>query len=195
MKLIEIQNKLKKAGLKVFTTSEFQRVTGMSATGSRKFLLRYTRLELIWQIRRGLYAMRNEELHPWIVANKLYRPSYISMETALSYHGMIPETIYSVTSVTTKITREFTACETVFLYHTIKYDAYTGYAPLDIEGDTILIAEPEKALADYLYFVHLGKKDLNERLNCKGIKKQAFWNYLKLFNRKHLLDWSRHVIT
>lgn len=194
MKLIDVQKQMRKAGIKVFTTVEFQRVTGMSATGSRKFLLRYTALGVFWQIKRGLYAVRDDRFNSWQVANKLYQPSYISLETALSHYGCIPETVYGITSITTRTTREFEACELVFYYHSLKREAYTGYAPLKINGETVLVAEPEKALADYLYFVHLGKKSFNDRLTVKNLGHEKLWHYLKLFNRKHLLERSRDVI-
>lgn len=194
MKLINIQNRLAKLGVRIFTTAEFCRYTGMSAAASRKFLLRYSTLGLFWQIRRGLYAIRDDPVHLWAIANRLYHPSYISLETALSHYGLIPETIYSITSVTPRITREFEACDRLFLFHKVKQRAYTGYCPTVLEGQTVLVAEPEKALADYLYFVHLGKKELNGRLSCKNIKKRRLWEYLSLFERPHLVDWSRHVI-
>ncbi len=194
MKLIWVQNRLKNAGARIFTTDEFRRFTGMSATGGRKFLLRYVAQGLFWQIRRGLYASRDDFPHLWVIANRLYHPSYISLETALSHYGIIPETIYSITSVTSKITRRFEACDRHFQYHKVKQKAYTGYCPLQLDGQIILVAEPEKALADYLYFVHLGKKKLNDRLNCRGIHKKQVWSYLALFERPSLIDWSRHVI-
>lgn len=195
MKLLEIQKTLRNAGLKVFTTAEFQRATGMSASASRKCLLRYTHLDFFWQVKRGLYALREgDSAHLWVIAQKLYRPSYLSLETALSYYGFIPESVYAITSVTARITREFEACNMLFLYSSLKRSAYTGYAPLKIDGETIFVAEPEKALADYLYFVHLGKKKWNDRLAWKGLKKQRLWEYLKLFDRKNLLEWSQRVI-
>lgn len=194
MKLLSVQKKLRESGSTIFTTDEFLRFTGLSATAGRKFLLRYAALGVYWQIRRGLYAIRDDSLHPWAVANRLYHPSYISLETALSHYGMIPETIYSITSITPKITRQFEACDRHFLFHTIRQKAYTGYCPLQLDGQTILVAEPEKALADYFYFAHLGKKVLNERLHCKKIHKKQLWEYLALFDRPHLMNWSRHVI-
>jgi predicted transcriptional regulator of viral defense system len=194
MKLLDIQERLKKAGLQVFTTAEFKRVTGLSWIGTRKFLLRYTRLGLFWQLKRGYYAFREPTLHPWFVANKLYSPSYISLDSALSYYGVIPESIYAVTSVTTRITREYKACERLFLFHTIKKRAYTGCRPISIEGKTILVAELEKALADTLYFVHLGRRQLNERIIWQKISKKKLFYYLKAFGQKKLLSWSKDVI-
>lgn len=195
MKLIEIQKTLKNSGLLVFTTAEFRRTCGFSWTGARKFLLRYTRHGVFWQLKRGSYALREPPVPPWLIANKLYAPSYISLDSALSYYAVIPETIYTVTSVTTRITREFEACETHFVYRTIKPSAYGGYQPLSIDGQTVLVAEPEKALADTLYFVHLGKKELNERISWRRINTTRLKKYLKQFGRKNFTDWSWNVIS
>lgn len=193
MKLIQVQKQLKENGLEIFTTLEFQRVTGLSGPAARKFLMRYTDYGVFWQVKRGLYALRNE-VHPWVVANKLYRPSYISLETALAYYGLIPEAIYGITSVTTRLTREFEACETLFFYQTIKKVAFQGYKPVILEKATVLIAEPEKALADFFYFVYLGKKSKNDRLKLSGINKKLFLFYLESFERKNLLAWGQDVI-
>jgi len=51
----------------------------------------------------------------------------------------------------------------------------------------VLLAEPEKALADYLYFVDLKKISLNDRLNLKGVHKGKLWKFIQLFKRKSLL--------
>ncbi len=195
MKWIKVTKRLRSLGLVIFTTPEFMRATGFSGTGARKFLLRYTTQGALWQLKRGTYALREGFLHPWIVANKLYSPSYVSLDSALSHYGLIPESVYGVTSVTTRMTREFEACDTFFSYHTIKAQAYHGYIPLSIEGKTVLVAEREKAVADTLYFVHLGKKSLNERIFWKGINKKKLFFYLKQFNRKNFINWSQHVIS
>lgn len=195
MKWIEVTKRLRSMGLIIFTTPEFCRATGFSGTGARKFLLRYTAQGAFWQLKRGLYALRENSLHPWIVANKLYAPSYVSLDSALAHYGLIPESVYGVTSVTTRITREFEACDTFFSYHTIKPQVYNGYVPLSIEGKTVFIAQREKAVADTLYFVHLGKKSLNERIFWKGVNKKKLLLFLKQFNRKNLVNWSQHVIS
>lgn len=195
MKLFEVQKKLLETGFFVFTTHEFQRATGFSLTGARKFLLRYTQKGVFWQLKRGLYAFKDTRLSPWLIANRLYMPSYISLDTALSYYGMIPETVYGVTSVTTKVTREFEACDLLFSYHAIQQGAYCGYCPLKRAGQTVFMAEPEKALADMLYFVHLGRRELNARLTCQKINQRRFYDYLKLFRRKNLMTWGQDVIS
>lgn len=194
MKLIEIQKRLRDLGLVVFTTAEFQRASGLSWTGARKFLLRYTHRGIFWQLKRGFYALREPTVPHWLIANKLYAPSYISLDSALSHYGVIPETVYSITSVTTRITREFEACQMFFSYQTIKLKAYGGYRPLDRQGQTVLVAELEKALADFLYFVQLGKRDLNDRIAWRKVNKGRLMHYLKQFDRKKLINWSQNVI-
>ena len=141
----------------------------------------------------GLPAAKNlieahiTSLLPTIIANKLYQPSYISLEKALSYYNIIPETVYSITSVTAKSTREFETPRATFSYQTIKPEAYTGYNARNIDGFIVLFAQAEKALADYLYFVDLKKVSLNDRLMLKNIKRSKLTSYVRLFKRQGML--------
>jgi hypothetical protein len=59
---------------------------------------------------------------------------------------------------------------------------------------TVLIAEPEKALADYLYFVALKRKTLNGRLNLRKVKKRAVMEYAGLFDRKSLIKLVKEIL-
>src|SRR6185295_15367796 len=65
----------------------------------------------VLHVRRGLYCLANkyqrEKLHPLALAQRIYGPSYISLEMALSYHGWIPEAVYTITSVCMDRSREF----------------------------------------------------------------------------------------
>lgn len=192
MKWIEIDNKLKTSRLKVFSTRDFQAVTRVSEVTAKFMLIRYTKKGLLRKLRRGLYVSTNRTPSPWLIANQLYKPSYLSLESALSYYGLIPESIFSVTSVTTKSTREFEAGDHLYIYHTIKRQAFGGYRSIEINGESILIAEREKAVADYLYFVFLKRAPLNERLSLAGIKIRRLQNYLRAFGKPGLLDWYRH---
>ncbi|EKE20586.1 MAG: hypothetical protein ACD_7C00520G0001, partial [uncultured bacterium] len=81
-------------------------------------------------------------------------------------------------------TREFEVNNILYTYQKIKKENFGGYRPQNIAGYTILMAEPEKALADYLYFVDLKKRGLYyERLDLKKIKKGKLIKYVKLFKR------------
>ncbi|MDI6689726.1 MAG: hypothetical protein QMD66_01500 [Actinomycetota bacterium] len=127
-------------------------------------------------------------------ANKLYQPSYVSFEYALSYYHLIPETVYTITSATTKPTREFEVLNKIYRYYKIRKEAFTGYEPRKIDDLTVFIAEPEKALVDYLYFVDLKKRSMNERLQAKNLRKKRVIEYTKVFKRENLMKLAMDVL-
>ena len=183
-----VVKKLRDKGMTLFTPLEFKRLFVVSDYATQWFIKTHTKKELFVKIRNGLYMLTDYPVNHYSIANRLYEPSYISFDTALSFHGIIPETIYAVTSATAKITREFKADNIRFVYHKLKKEAYTGYKAIKYSGNTILMAEPEKALADYLYFVALKKRGLHyERLDLKKIKKANLLSYVKLFKKPEMI--------
>jgi hypothetical protein len=104
-------------------------------------------------IRRGMYALgknyRRSELNPAVLANQLYRPSYLSFLWALGYYGLIPEKVVLFTSATSRAPAEFENAFGRFRYTHIKQSAFAGYQPLAMDRLTVLVALPEKALLDY----------------------------------------------
>ncbi|MBI1882857.1 MAG: hypothetical protein HYS08_01435 [Chlamydiae bacterium] len=138
--------------------------------------------------------MRTELPQEEAIANRLYSPSYISFEYALSRYHIIPESVYTVTSATTRLTREFIVSNKSFTYSHIQKRIYRGYKIELMGGLSILIAEPEKALVDYLYFVDLKLKTLNERLDVRKLKKKAVIEYANLFDRRGLLKRVREIL-
>lgn len=178
---------LKAKKLNIFTPLEFQRVFGVSRHASQWFIKSHAKDEIFIKLRNGLYMLADYPAPHYVIANLLYAPSYISFDTALSFHGLIPETIYTVTSATTKGTREFTVQNVLFKYHKLKKKIYTGYKPIKYLDTTILMAEPEKALADYLYFVALEQRGLHyERLDLGKIKKEKLMQHVRLFERPQM---------
>lgn len=86
------------------------------------------------------------------IANRIYMPSYISLHSALSHYGMIPEAITKITSVTTLKTAEFSNDFGDYTYQTVKPALMFGYEPQPMaDGRSVLFASPEKALLDLLY--------------------------------------------
>lgn len=178
----QIRSRLKEHNLEVFTTQEFVNVTGIKREVAKVKLSRYKAKGYLISPKREIYYLTDEVSDKNRVANKLYYPSYISLDTALSKYNIIPETVYTITSITTKATREFDDESQIYRYFRIKKEAYTGY----LKEEDILIADPEKALVDYLYFVSMGKRQLNDRLNLKKINKQKVYFYSKLFKNERL---------
>ena len=128
-----------------------------------------------------------------VIANRLYEPSYISFEFALSYYHLIPEAAYVVTSATSRPTRVFAALGRTFEYHRLKGSVFTGYEPVKIGTETIFIATPEKALADTLYFVDLKKKRLSDRLELRTLNRKRLESYVGVFKRRSLLERLRDL--
>ncbi len=111
-------------------------------------IARMIQADELLQLRRGLYATQRD-LNPLCLAASIYGPSYISFETALSFHGLIPEAVYEITSATLKRPTEFQNRFGRFRYRRIPIKVY----PIGIERITesevpFLIASPTKALCD-----------------------------------------------
>lgn len=145
----------------------------------------------VYSLKRGLHEIsfpKDFTIPDMHIANKLYSPSYVSLQTALSYYSIIPEVSMAVTSITTKPTRKFKNKHGLFTYRTVNPNAFTGYYVEKHGNFDILIAEPEKALVDYLYFetYRTRKFDLEEeRLEKDAISKlnkKKLRTYAKLYN-------------
>ncbi|MDR0812180.1 MAG: hypothetical protein LBN23_07950 [Paludibacter sp.] len=110
----------------------------------------------IIRVKRNLYVVspkvHNQEISTELVANHLYGPSYISLESALAYYGLIPERVFTMRSVTTKLHKQYDTPLGHFEY--IKVPAQ--YYPIGVRQEIInnsyafLIASPEKALCDQI---------------------------------------------
>jgi predicted transcriptional regulator of viral defense system len=109
---------------------------------------------VIVRVKKGLYVFGDRQRrHPYskeLLANLVYGPSYVSLDYALAHHGLIPERVEALTSVTTNRSRRFSTPVGLFLYRQVPGRAYeTGVVRADGEnGQAFLIATPEKALAD-----------------------------------------------
>lgn len=108
----------------------------------------------IEKIRNRYYRFTDREVDERFrlyTSNKIYRPSYISLEVVLSRHGFIPEGVFQVTACTTRKTQSFDTPLGRFIYRHLKPDFYFGYHLKKWEDQHLLIADAEKALVDYLY--------------------------------------------
>lgn len=116
----------------------------------------------IIHIRRGLYCLapkyQKKSVNLHALAQHVYGPSYVSLESALSWHGWIPEAVHAVTSASFKKSKEFTTPLGIFRYDRVAQRVfYTEVERLtDASGNVFLMATPLKALADYVY---VRKKD------------------------------------
>ena len=121
----------------------------------RNNLTRWCRRGLLVKLRNQYYAFPEYRQMPDFsryVANRIYSPSYISLHSALSFYGMIPEEVVQLTSVTTLKTARFENDFGTFHYQNVKTPFYFGFEIKTIQsGRGLLFATPEKALLDLLY--------------------------------------------
>ena len=121
----------------------------------RNNLTRWCRKGLLLKLRNQYYAFPEFRQVPdssRYVANRIYMPSYISLHSALSFYGMIPEEVIQLTSVTTLKTARFENAFGTFHYQNVKQQLFFGFTAKPMtDGRSLLIATPEKALLDLLY--------------------------------------------
>lgn len=186
LKPFQVQIKLLEKKISFFTADEFSQIFKLPDYKSKYFLEKWVNEGFLVRLKNGLYSIKARIPSEEEIANRLYQPSYISFEYALAYYNIMPEMVYRVTSATTKPTRIFDIESKSFEYLKIKKEAYTGYGLVQIGEKSYLMAEPEKALVDYLYFVVLGKKTLNDRLILDNLNKNKVLAYAKLYKRLKL---------
>ncbi|MBI2863634.1 MAG: hypothetical protein HYX94_03630 [Chloroflexi bacterium] len=122
----------------------------------RKQLSRWTANGRLYQFRRGLYALappyQKTKPHPFVIANRMVRGSYVSCESALSHYGLIPEYVPVTTSITAGRPGVWDTPVGTFQFHHIKMSLIRGYRLIElVQGQQAFVATPEKALLDLIY--------------------------------------------
>lgn len=152
----------------------------------REAILRMVKNEELIRLKNGFYLISEKitqgsmKVIPFEqVANLLYGPSYVSMEWALSFYGMIPERVHTITSMTLGRNKEFHTFVGDFSYFTLSSERYSIGVTQKKSSDFVggfLIASPEKALADMVFKTckNLDKDQLkNELLESKRIEREC----------------------
>jgi predicted transcriptional regulator of viral defense system len=150
----------------------------------------------ISSLKRGLYVLGPEErvVEPslFYLANQIYLPSYVSLESALAFHDLIPEFVGGTTSVTPRKTARFENVFGVFTYQTIDSKVYEGFeSQKDPQGLTTLVARPEKALVDFFYLNLSDFDPRNPRLFYDSYRLQNLEN----LDRKRLREFTERFET
>jgi predicted transcriptional regulator of viral defense system len=153
----------------------------------RRQLSRWTKAGRLYQLRRSLYALappfQKVQPHPFLVANRIVRPSYVSCQSALAYYGLIPEHVAVVVSVTTARPGHWDTPLGRYQFHHVKTGLLWGYRRLELgPHQRGFVATAEKALLDLVY-LQPGGDSVNylrelrlqhlERLDLDELKRQA----------------------
>lgn len=195
MKLNQFKQRIK--ALPIFSSSLLSSITNDVST-LKVQLTKWKKKGLIISLRKGLYVLgdKEREIEPsnFYLANQIIIPSYISLESALSYYGLIPEFVASITSITIKKTCRFENQFGTFTYQHIKSEGFTGFDSKKSNNLNTLIACPEKAVVDFLYLnLHkftIKNKDVFKKSyrfqNCNDLSLRKIKYYAKILKSKKL---------
>jgi len=122
----------------------------------RRQLSRWVKAGRLYPLRRGLYALappfQKVKPHPFVIANRLKRSSYVSLQSALAYYGLIPDIVPVVTSVTTLRPQRWETALGSYEFRHVKAPWFFGYHLVEVSpGQEAFLATPEKALLDLAY--------------------------------------------
>lgn len=197
-----LEFKEKMEPFRVFSTRDINK---MFPQMNKMNLVRWQKKEYLTKIINGWYCFNqtyeNENI-VWLTANRVRQPSYISLHTALSYYSIIPEAVYTTTSVTTNKTVHYNTHPGNFSYHSISPGLYGfGQKLIDYSGKSsdatilprkLLIAEPEKAVLDFFYLFpyYRSEKELRDLRfdpeTISGMNNEKLYQYLDRFENKAL---------
>lgn len=145
-------------------------------------------------LKRGLYVFGESysqgKTSNLFIANYLVSPSYVGLEYALSFYGLIPEKVGIITSVTSKKTAHFSNALGDFQYRSVKPKLFFGFRKIEDMGQNVFIAQPEKALLDYFYLnssEFKGNREEFESMRLQNVEEidiQKIEDFKKLYGRK-----------
>jgi len=131
---------------------------GLESVTIDTYISRFLKHRKIFQLKRGIYVSsdffnknKRDISYSFYLANIIRKPSYVSSWAALQYYNLTTEVIYSVTSVTLKVTRDYQTKVGNFSYQSIKEELFSSFS-LERGKFNFFIASPSKALFDLLYF-------------------------------------------
>lgn len=173
-----------------FTTVDFLRLFPSKKNTLYDRLKRLKEKTIIQEMRRGVYFIMGKKCSDFEIANRLYSPSYISLESALSFHGIITGFPYQITSLTPKKRRLIKFDGKEFAFHHINTPLFFGFE----KKENFLIADPEKSLFDYLYFNFKGLRNFDPgEFDFSEIDKKKFQKYSQKSKNKMFISFLQSI--
>ncbi len=185
-----------KTQLKDFLVFSIKDIEKVDSSFHKQRLSEWQKKTYVKKVRQGFYIFSDlvmNEQTLFIIANRIYEPSYVSLEMALSIYGLIPEAVYVITSVTSQRTKNLKTPIGDFMYRHTDPALLFGYQLREYDGHYYQIAEIEKAVLDYFYF----NAKINDEESFKGMRfnvsefkekvnMEKFNTYLKAFDNQAL---------
>ncbi len=184
MRFLELKEKIQDQI--IFTTNDIKKFDGsfslqrLTEWQKKGYIKKITKCYYIFSD----YKIREEDL--FVFANRIYQPSYISLESALRYYNFIPEGVFSITSVSTRKTNKIMPSIANFHYRAIKPTIFFGYQVLGSGFKKFKIATPEKAIIDYFYLNTNFKTESD--FKSLRINKDLFQEKVKLSFLKEMME-------
>lgn len=192
MKYLELKSELRD-----FTIFSLNEIRNIEPGFHRRRLNEWQDKGYIKKVVRGYYIFSDLKLSEEIlfkIANRIYSPSYISLESALSYYHLIPESVYGITSISTRKTYHFLTSIGEFIYQTLKPPLFFGYDLIKFHEKYLKMASMEKALLDYFYLhsdieteQDFDSLRINKEMFFEQMDEKKLMNFLEKFNQKKLI--------
>lgn len=158
---LKVINLLEKNNTRVITPTSLSKILNIDNNNTiYKIIERLEKNKLIERLIKGKYILAKSKLSDFEKAGLILSPSYISLESALNFYGILPQFPYSITSVTTKKSKRYEINNKEYEFTKISKSFYSDFVKID----DFLIATPEKALIDIVYLASkkLKKIDFTE---------------------------------
>lgn len=178
---------LKEKNISLFTLDDVSKFFNVSLPNLKKSLGRFINKGIVSRLakNRYLFQLATEPPSQYKMANFIYQPSYISLETAMSLNGTIDQFPYSITSVTCRKSKEIVYKDLVFNFTHVNKDLFIDYQ----KQNDYLIASDQKAIFDYFYLVFKNSRSKNNlgliNLDKNGIKKLIRYIKCQKMKNKH----------
>lgn len=185
-----------KESLKDFTIFSLADIRAVDRSFHRRRLNEWQEKGYIKKLIRGHYIFSDLELNENVlfeIANRIYAPSYISLEMALSYYHLIPESVYGITSVSSRRTYMFKTSIGRFSYRAIKPTLFFGYELVRYDNKVFKVASAEKAILDFFYLNphsktvnDFGSLRIDRDMFFERVRKEKLFRFLDDFENKRL---------
>lgn len=181
LKIIEF---LRKEKLPVVDVRLLKDLTGLTNQQSLASCLKsLVEHEILEKAEKGKYLVKNNLENDFLIANLLYKPSYISLETALNLYGILPQFPMEISSITTKRKKSKNIGGKLYVYYHIDQKYFWGFE----KRENALLALPEKALLDSIYLTSKGIKKISiEDLDLSTVNKKVFTSFAKDFPKNKI---------
>ena len=194
MVTLSISQIVKKLSLKSIPFFSLNELGGILAINNRQTLYkriqRLTRNKILQKLIKGKYYFTLKAVDDFSMANFLYQPSYISMQSALSFHSIMTGFSYQITSIGIKKSKNYIIDGKDFIYSKIDPKLFWGW---EKKAD-FLIARPEKALLDYVYFASKGLANLDwEEIDITRLEKKILLKWAKIYGQTIYREIKKHL--